>query len=365
MAVRRTALGLVIAAWLAGGLVGSYVYVNRYMTYRGFPVPSTPAGVATGTVELVRYHSRVVSHGARYVVYLPPHSARQAARGRRFPVLYLLHGFPGIDTVFTDVGRVHVVANVLLHRHRIRPMILVMPAGLQGILHGDTEWADTGAGRWESFILDVVHDVDRRFATIPDRAHRGIGGDSEGGYGAVNVALHHLNVFSVVQSWSGYFTQTPTAVFAGASPATLRANSPAAYVGSLAPAIHRLGLRAWLYQGRTEPTNPALMRSFAAKLHAAGAEVRIGFFPGKHDWGLFRREIPRMLTSASRWFAQPPTHATGFSATGRSLSPAQLRRIQRHRRERCYALRPRRGLHMSRFCRRVRAARGLAGTPAV
>jgi enterochelin esterase-like enzyme len=359
MAVRRTALAVVIAAWLAGGLVGAYVYVNRYMTYRGFAKPVTPAGVATGTVKLVRYHSRVVSHGARYVVYLPPHYAREAARGRRFPVLYLLHGFPGIDTVFTNVGRVHVVANVLLHRHHIRPMILVMPAGLQGILHGDTEWANTGAGRWENFILDVVHDVDRRFATIPDRAHRGIAGDSEGGYGAVNVALHHLDVFSVVQSWSGYFTQTPTAVFAGASPATLRANSPAAYVGSLAPAIHRLGLRAWLYQGRTEPTNPALLRSFAAKLHAAGAEVHIGFFPGKHDWGLFRREIPRMLKSASRWFAQPPTRAAGFSATGRSLSLAQLRRIQRHRREQCYALRPRPGLHMSRFCRRVRAARGL------
>src|SRR3954452_11829033 len=255
MAVRRTALGLVLAAWLAGGLVGAYVYVNRYMTYRGFPVPSTPAGVAPGRVELVRYHSRVVSHGARYVVYLPPHYAEQAARGRRFPVLYLLHGFPGIDTVFTDVGRAHVVANVLLHRHRIRPMILVMPAGLQGILHGDTEWANTGAGRWENSTLEVVNDVARGVATTPDRAHRGSGGHELGGYGAVNVALHHLNVFSVVQSWSGYFTQTPTAVFAGASPATLRANSPAAYVGSLAPPIPRLRFSRRALPGRPEPTN--------------------------------------------------------------------------------------------------------------
>ena len=110
-----------------------------------------------------------------------------------------------------------------------------------------------------------MSDVDHRFATIPDRAHRGIGGDSEGGYGAVNVALHHLGVFSVIQGWSAYFTQTPTGPFTGATPAALRANSPAAYVDSLAPAIHRLGLRAWLYQGRTEPTNPAFMRSFAPK----------------------------------------------------------------------------------------------------
>src|SRR3954449_12242221 len=353
MTVRRTVLGLVIAAWLASGLVGSYLYVNRYMTYRGFAVPATPAGVPRGTVRTVSFHSRNVSRGARYVVYLPPHYAQQAARGRRFPVLYLLHGFPGAYKVFINVGRAHVVENVGLHRHRMRPMILVMPAGLQGILTGDTEWANSRSGRWENFVLDVVRDVDHRFATIPDRAHRGVGGDSEGAYGAVNIALHHLDMFSVIQSWSGYFTQTPTGPFAGASPAVLRANSPAAYVDSLAPSIRRLGLRAWLYQGQTEPTNPALMRGFAAKLHAAGAEVRIGFFPGKHDWGLFRRQIPRMLTSASRWFAQPLTHATGFSVTGRSLSPAQLRRIHRHRRERCYALRPRAGVHMSRFCRRV------------
>lgn len=365
MTVRKGLLGLLIAAWLAGGLGGAYGYVSRYMTYRGFATPATPAGVPTGTVRMVSFHTRVVSHGARYVVYLPPHYAQEAARGRRFPVLYLLHGFPGIDTVFVDVGRVHVVENVLLHRHRMRPMIIVMPAGGQGILHGDTEWANTRAGRWENFILSVVGDVDHRFATIRDRQHRGIGGDSEGGYGAVNVGLHHLNLFSVIQGWSGYYTQTPTAVFAGASPEELRANSPAEYVSSLAPAIHRLGLRAWLYQGRTEPTDPALVRSFAAQLHAAGAEVRLGFFPGKHDWGLFRREIPRMLTSASRWFAQRPTRGKGFSATGSSLSVAQLQRIQQHRRARCIAMRPRRGVHMSRFCRRVRRRRGLPLRPGV
>jgi hypothetical protein len=51
----------------------------------------------------------------------------------------------------------------------------------------------------------------------------------------------------VFESWSGYFTQTPTGVFGGATPALLDANSPAAYVRALAPRIRRLGLCAWLY----------------------------------------------------------------------------------------------------------------------
>ena len=65
------------------------------------------------------------------------------------------------------------------------------------------------------------------------RRGRGIAGLSMGGYGAVNIALRNLNLFSVVESWSGYFTQTPTGPFAGATPAALRANSPAAYVHTL------------------------------------------------------------------------------------------------------------------------------------
>ena len=106
---------------------------------------------------------------------------------------------------------------MLIAQHRMPPTIMVMPAGRQSLLDGDTEWADAGAGRWMDFVVDVVHDVDHRFATYPDRRHRGLAGDSEGGYGATNIALHHLPMFSVFEAWSGYFTQTPTAAFSGAT----------------------------------------------------------------------------------------------------------------------------------------------------
>lgn len=356
MSVRRALLALVVTGWLAAGLGGAYLYVQRYIEYRGFPKPTTPGGIARGTVREVRFHSDVVAHGARYLVYLPPHYAEEAAHGRRFPVLYLLHGVPGTFTVFTNIARAHVDENVLLAKHAMPPVILVMPAGLQGTLHGDTEWANTHSGRWEDFILDVVRDVDHRFATRADRRHRGIAGDSEGGYGATNIALHHLGEFSVLESWGGYFTQTPTDAFRGATQAQLRANSPADYVGSLAPEIRRLGLRAWLYQGRTDAADPAALRSFARQLYAAGAHVKLGFFPGGHDWGLYRAKLPLMLTAAGRWFEHPPSRA-GFTATGRSLPLAELQRIQAARHRRCLALQP--GQPMVGACRRYRAKHGL------
>ena len=246
--------------------------------------------------------------------------------------MYLLHGYPGKMPVFVNVGAVGVATDIGIAHHTIPPMIIVMPGGKSGVLGADTEWANTPSGKWMSYVIDVVHDVDHRFATIPNRQHRGLAGDSEGAYGAVNIALHHLGLFSVLESWGGYFTETPTGVFKGASPATLAANSPAAYVGRLAPEIHRLGLRAWLYQGRTDPADPALVRSFALALHRAGADVRLGFFPGGHDWGLFRAQTPHMLAAAGRWFAQRPGGRTRFAHTGRALSKRTLHGIIARRR---------------------------------
>jgi enterochelin esterase-like enzyme len=354
LSARRAVVGLLACGWLAVGLLGAFHYVHYYAVYRGFPVPKTPAGIPEGTIQTVAFQSPAIGRTSQYMVYLPPGYAQAAARGKRYPVLYLLHGYPGKMPVFVNVDAVHVTMNVQIAQHKTPPMILVMPGGKNGVLGADTEWADTPSGNWMSYVMDVVHDVDHRYATIANRAHRGIAGDSEGAYGAVNVALHHVGMFSVLESWGGYFTQTPTGVFAHATPAELAANSPAAYLASLSPEVHRLGLRAWLYQGRLDSMNPALITNFSLALHRAGADVRLGFFPGGHDWGLFRAQTPRMLMAAGRWFKQRPNgHRAGFSHTGRALSEAQLVRIQARRHQRCIALPA--GAHMTRACKRYRA----------
>ena len=354
---RRVLAGVVTCGWLAVGLLGAFHYVHSYAIYRGFPVPSTPAGIPQGRLETVSFRSPAIGRTSRYLVYLPPGYSRAAARGKRFPVLYLLHGYPGKMPVFVNVGAVHVAANVGIAHHTMPPMILVMPGGKSGVLGADTEWADTPSGRWMSYVTDVVHDVDHRFVTMPGRQHRGIAGDSEGAFGAVNIALHHLELFSVLESWGGYFTETPTGVFNGASPAVLRANSPAAYVGSLAPSIRRLGLRAWLFQGRTDTQSPAQIEAFSAALHRAGADVKLGFFPGGHDWGLFRAQTPRMLAAAGRWFSQKPGRRAGFAHTGSSLSASALARVAARKHARCLALPATR--HIKPSCRRYRAAHGV------
>jgi enterochelin esterase-like enzyme len=302
LAVPRVLLGLGLLAWLIAGVVGVWRYLDGYLVYRGFPPPVTPAGIAPGTTETFHFFSPALHRQSAALVYLPPGYAQAAARGQRFGVLYLLHGAPGTAANVFNAGAAARDANVLIHAHRMAPMLLVAPYGLQGF-GGDTEWANAGRGPYETYILDVVRAVDRAFATKADRAHRVLAGDSEGAYGAANVALGHLPVFGGFQSWSGYFTETPTGTFAGASPSTIAANSPRTYVSRLAPQIRRLGLHAYVYAGRQDTHGLAQMRRFVPELGAAGAQVGSGAYPGGHDWGLWRAQMPRMLILASRWMA--------------------------------------------------------------
>ena len=305
--VGSRALVALVVLWAAAGAMGTVRYVHDYWLYRGFPPPVVPHGIPRGRVEIQRFYSPALHQERSYLIYLPPGYAAQAAAGRRFPVLYLLHAPPGRPDGYVQAGALPVYADVLLAHHQIHPAIYAVPYGKSAGYANDTEWADARAGRYESFVMDVMHNVDQRFATLRDRRHRGIAGLSEGGYGAVNIGLHHLGDFSVIQSWSGYFMQTPTGPFRGLPQSVLNANSPGLYVGSLAPRIRRTGLRVFLYQGVRDDIRPFRIRLFAGQLYRAGAYVHYGFYPGGHDWGLWRRQMRHMLILASDWFATPPT----------------------------------------------------------
>jgi enterochelin esterase-like enzyme len=324
----RAVLLVALAAWVGLGVGGVYLYVHRYDLYRGFPPPTAPPGVALGTTREVSFYSPALHSRESFLVHLPAGYAKAAARGRRFPVMYVLHGHPGLARNILGAGDIGTDVDTLVARHLATPMIIVLPEATTGpFAGGDTEWADTRFGRYDQAVVDFVHAVDRRFATRPRRGARIIAGLSSGAYGAVNVALHHLKVFGGFQSWSGYFVEDPNGVFKGASPALIAANSPADYVRSLAPQIRRLGLHAFVYVGRSDSV-PRLseLPSFVAALRADGAKVQAAEFPGAHDWALWRREMPSMLAVASRWF-QHPAHR------GASLGSAAGRRALRRQQQ--------------------------------
>lgn len=304
MRAGRTAIVLALA-FVITGMWGVWSYGHDYYRYRGFGAPRYPPGVTAGQLRKVSFTSPALGARRSYDILLPAGFDRARREGRRFGVLYLLHGSPGWPRTFVDAGALGVAFETLVARGAIRPFLIVMPDGRDGTYRSQTEWSDTAAkGRYESFVLDVVRAVDRRWPTRADRRFRAIAGNSEGAYGAINIALRHLDVFAIAQSWSGYFTQTASGPFHGAPAATLRAASPASYVGSLRGQLSRRPLHAFLYGGSKDPGSRQLS-GFATALRGAGADVVARTYRGRHDWGLWRRETPTALRDVAAHLGRP------------------------------------------------------------
>jgi enterochelin esterase-like enzyme len=293
-----TVLALV---FLLGGSYASYAYLHDYDLYRGFPAPTEPAGIASGRVLHESFYSRALGQQRSYFVYLPPGYSREAAAGKRFPVLYLLHAPVGHARNYIQVGGLAVRMDTLIARHRIRPFIVVVPEA-HSPFGTDHEWANTSSGDYSGFVLDTVREVDARWATTPTRGERMLAGLSAGGYGATNITLHHPDVFGSFESWSGYFTQTPTDAFKGASAALVRDNDPYHYLASATARLRRYPLRAFLYQGYKDDVPAGEMVAFAKRLQASGSQVGWALYGGAHDWRLWRAQFSHMLVFASRTF---------------------------------------------------------------
>jgi enterochelin esterase-like enzyme len=296
----RLTAALAILFLVVGGY-GAWAYVRNYDLYRGFPPPKDPPGVVAGSLVPQSFYSPVLGRRDSYFVYEPPGYAKMAAAGRRLPVLYLLHGSNSNGETYLNVGRAGVALDELLASHSVRPFLIVIPESTNGTLTDDTEWANGSDGKFESEFVQIVRQVDAHWPTISKRNGRALAGLSMGGYGALNIGLHHPGMFSTLESWSGYFTQTRSGPFGNASRANLDLNSPAAYAPSIASRLQRRPMHVLIYTGRTDP----LVReqaAFAAELQRLGVKVTTAQPTGEHDWALWRREMPMSLLYAAHQF---------------------------------------------------------------
>jgi S-formylglutathione hydrolase FrmB len=244
-------------------------------------------------------------------VYLPPQYFDPVHATTRFPVLYLLHGSPGISLDWLRGGRVDLAMDTLLARHVVQPFIVVMP-DLNGGYGRDTECEDIPGGpKVQTYLtVDVVHYVDTHFRTIPNRAARVIGGLSSGGYCALNLSLRHQDVYSGAVSSSGYLSperNSYTGSLFGGNTATLLLNSPSYYLPTI-PIRQPYGV--YLDVGRTEKASRFQSQLAAQMLRARGVPtvMRIDA-SGGHNFSTWRHDLFFSLPWVSSWF--DVTHARG------------------------------------------------------
>jgi S-formylglutathione hydrolase FrmB len=291
-----------LAVFAAVGLIGARSYLDNFLQYRGFAPPREPAFVRTpGTVQRILVASPALGGRKQEAyVYLPSGYAQHP--GRRYAVLYLLHGFPGRPLAFLETVQMGIIDDALTARHRGQPLILVMPFGSTGTF-SDEEWVNgvrAGNG-WSTFVShDLVRAIDSRFRTISGRRGRAIAGLSEGGYGAIDIALHHPAEFSVVESWSGYQRPDKIRSIFGPRLQLLKANDPRLLLPRVAAAIRTFGTYFWFYSGSTDPLRKQ-NAAFSRELAHLGIAHRYFEVYGGHNWALWRDNAENAyLVAASR-----------------------------------------------------------------
>ena len=151
-------------------------------------------------------------------IYLPP--GYETSSDKRYPVLYLLHGFKGtnrtwmLDPALVASGPLPDLPDGGTYGHEgklkrdrldaiiasgvIPELIVVAPNAWNAYKHSFYV-NSVVTGNWEDYIVrDVVGYVDANYRTLPQAASRGIGGHSGGGNGSLYLGIRHPDIFGSV-----------------------------------------------------------------------------------------------------------------------------------------------------------------------
>ena len=143
-----------------------------------------------GTViESLKLSSSFLGRENKFSIYLPPdYNTSQ----RRYPVVYLLHGYSDNELGWIQLGEANRTADKLIAAGEIPDMIIVMPDGQNSWYVnqevGNEKYADF-------FIKEFIPFIDKTYRTKAEKGFRAISGLSMGGYGSALFSLKNLNIF--------------------------------------------------------------------------------------------------------------------------------------------------------------------------
>jgi enterochelin esterase-like enzyme len=245
---------------------------------------------------------RGIPSGTTYVL-LPPGYSEPANAARRYPVVYLLHGYPyGGPLDWLTAGDAPATLRLLYHDRAIAPMIVVSVDLTAGEPSRDWEGLDVPRGpRLETYFADtVVREIDRHYRTIPDRSARALGGMSGGGFAALNIGLHQLGKIGVLLITLPYDALGDDAALLGGDQRLREANTPRDYLPTMA---FPYPVSAILAAGAGAPTDITTAHHIADALHTRGQNAVVHIEHGfNHTWHTARATLPYLLVFADQLF---------------------------------------------------------------
>lgn len=193
----------------------TFIKTSFFSNQNVFLVPGTPAmpweeaNVPHGVVHHDYYHSDIVGIESQYYVYTPP--GFDPKSDKKYPVLYLLHGYSDDPSAWTFMGKANVILDNLIAAGKAKPMIVVMPWGygdMRIITDGWAAWRDPAViksnfgnfGR--ALYTEVMPMVKQEYPISDKREDHAIAGLSMGGAETLLIGLRHTDDFA----WIGAFS---------------------------------------------------------------------------------------------------------------------------------------------------------------
>ena len=162
--------------------------------------------VPHGNVQQILFPSKSTNTSRRAYVYTPPSYSKE--QSKRFPVLYLQHGWGEDETAWSNQGRINLIMDNLIAEGKTKSFIIVMTYGMTN----EIKWGGMSSFKIEPFqtvlVDELIPYVDANFRTLANQPNRAMAGLSMGGMETHTITLNKPDVFSHYALLSGG-TYTP------------------------------------------------------------------------------------------------------------------------------------------------------------
>ncbi|MHB8301746.1 MAG: esterase [Acidobacteriaceae bacterium] len=251
-------------------------------------MPWEPENVPHGVVHHRFYRSNIVGIDSEYYVYTPPNFDPKS--NRKYPVLYLLHGYSDKPSAWTRMGKANVMLDNLIAQGKVKPMIVVMPWGygnMQMISHGWAAWRDpqlvhSNYSRFsDALFQEVMPLVQRQYPLSDKREDHAIAGLSMGGAESLLVGLNHTDYFAYVGGFSAgsLGDGNYAAAFPGITPQSAT---------QIDDKLRLLWIACGMEDGLLAPN-----QHFIAWLQQQGLHPTVIQTPGRHVWMVWRNNFSK------------------------------------------------------------------------
>lgn len=265
---------------------------------------------AQGRIDCDALQSHILGEAVHYCVMLPPGYDIAAAghSPRRYPVLYFLHGLGDNEQTLFKGGGWDLIQD-LRQKGQLSDFLVVAPEGRR------TFYINSADGRVrysDFFIREFIPYVESHYSIRRERSARAISGFSMGGYGALQFAFAHSEVFSSVSAQSAALIAKPPQAESGplgtafGNPIDVRhwnQNSPFVLAKENRAQIRASGLSIYFNCGNKDEFG---FDRGAGELHrqlqAEGIEHEYHLYPGNHGAEYFLAHLGEVLKFHARVF---------------------------------------------------------------